>query len=32
LACLGNPEGRVSFGSLVTRGFRLSGVKCKVIS
>jgi hypothetical protein len=21
--CLGNPEGRVSFGSLVTRGFRL---------
>jgi hypothetical protein len=23
--CLGNPEGRVSFGSLVTRGFRPSG-------
>jgi hypothetical protein len=25
LVCLGNPEGRVSFGSLVTRGFRPSG-------
>jgi len=22
MMCLGNPEGRVSFGSLVTRGFR----------
>jgi hypothetical protein len=25
MVCLGNPEGRVSFDSLVTRGFRLSG-------